>query len=207
MNQTTQQNKVKTLVRGLHHFAIRTTNMAETKAFYTGMLDLAHTQTWKEEYPDPKNGPQRYMHCFFELGDGSSLAFFQFAEGEHHAPESLPIEVFDHHIALRVGNKQELLEIKKKYEVAGRAHAVMDHGYCWSLYTRDPNNLLVEIAVDPPGIQEIMAHKVQTAATELDEFLSGNYEVSNHVRSYEHSDLPISSMEEIEKVVVPPEHR
>lgn len=192
-------------IRRLHHFAIGTSDMAKTKAFYTGLLGLKHSQTWKEEFPDP-TGPRHYMHCFFELGDGSALAFFQFAKGERRAPEKLPREVFDHHIALDVETKEEMLAIKKRYEEAKQPCSLIDHGYCWSLYTRDPNGMLVEIAVNPPGSEKIFEEKAKTADKELKEWLSGDYTVNNNERSYEKSDLPISSMEEVVEVVIAPEH-
>ncbi len=189
----------------LHHFAIGTKDMAKTKAFYSGLLGLKHSQTWKEEFPDPSRGPLHYMHCFFELGDGSALAFFQFAKGDREDPERLPREVFDHHIALRVETKEDLLAIKEKYEKAKLRYSVVDHGYCWSMYTRDPNGMLVEIAVDPPGVEKIFASKAVTADKELQEFLNGDYSVSNHERSYEKSVLPISNMQDVVSVMLPPE--
>jgi glyoxylase I family protein len=189
----------------LHHFAIGTKDMAKTKAFYSGLLGLRHSQTWKEEFPDPKRGALHYMHCFFELGDGSALAFFQFAKGDREDPERLPRQVFDHHIALRVETKDDMLAIKAKYEAANQAYSVVDHGYCWSMYTRDPNGMLVEIAVDPPGVEKVFERKAVTADKELEEFLSGDYSVSNHERSYEKSVLPISDMQDIVNVMLPSE--
>lgn len=193
-------------IRRLHHFAIGTKDMEKTRAFYEDMLGLAHTQTWKEEFPAP-TGPQHYMHCFFELGDGSALAFFQFAKGERRDPEKLPREVFDHHIALAVDSKEELLAIKAKYDAVKQRYAIIDHGYCYSLYTRDPNGLLVEVACDPPGTEPLFERKAVTASEELKAWLGGDYSVSNSERSYETSDLPISTIEDVVAVAIPPEHR
>lgn len=205
-NTGTQARRAANKVRRLHHFAIGTKDMEKTRAFYCDLIGLPHTQTWKEEFPDPK-GVQHYMHCFFELGDGSALAFFQFPKGERRDPEKLPREVFDHHIALAVDSKDELLAIKDRYEGAKQRYAIIDHGYCYSLYTRDPNGMLVEIACDPPGTEPLFERKASTAAAELKEWLSGDFTVRNHERSYEQSDLPISSIEDVVAIAIPPEHR
>ncbi len=194
-------------VRGLHHFAIGTTKMAETKAFYTGIVGLPHTQTWREEFPAGPNGPMKYMHCFFELGDGSALAFFQFAEGHRRAPEKLPREVFDHHIALRLDNTDEVIAMRDKLKAAKLPSAVIDHGYCYSLYTRDPNGMLVEFAADPDGTEELFVEKARNADVELATWLAGDLAPGNFHRSYEGAELPVSPLDEIAAVAIPPEHQ
>lgn len=205
--QSFKAHRATNKIRRLHHFAIGTKDMEKTRHFYEDILGLKHTQTWKEEFPDPKDGMRHYMHCFFELGDGSALAFFQFAKGERRDPEALPRDVFDHHIALNVDNKDELLALKAKYDAAGLRNTIMDHGYCYSLYTRDPNGMLVEIATDPPGTEPLFEDKARTAKDDLKAWLSGDYSVTNTERSYEKSDLPISPIEDIVAVMLPPEHR
>lgn len=206
MEAATIERRATNAVRGLHHFAIGTTDMEKTKAFYTGTLGLPHTQTWREEFPGGPNGPMRYMHCFFELGDGSALAFFQFAEGHRRAPEKLPREVFDHHIALKMDDTDAVLAMREKLKAAKIPSAVIDHGYCYSLYTRDPNGMLVEFAADPAGTEELFQEKALSAAEELHTWLSGDLTPGNVHRSYEGKELPVSPIEEIQEIAIPPEH-
>lgn len=194
-------------VRKLHHFAIGTTDMARTKAFYSGIVGLPHTQTWREEFPDPKVGSLKYMHCFFELGDGSALAFFQFAKGQRRDPEKLPAHVFDHHIALRMDSTEDVLAMREKLKAAKLPSALIDHGYCYSLYTRDPNGMLVEFAADPEGIESLFTEKARTADIELETWLSGDLSPGNVHRHYEEAELPVSSIDEIKAVAIPPEHQ
>ena len=199
--------RVSNKVRRLHHFAIGTTDMAKTREFYEDIIGLPHVSTWKEELPDPALGARHYMHCFFELADGSALAFFQFAKGERRDPERLPRDVFDHHIALSMDSVDDVLAMRERLKAAKRQSALIDHGYCYSLYTRDPNGLLVEFAADPVEAAEINETKVQTARKELDSFLSNDFSVSNVHRHFEAVDRPVSSMEEIVEVAIPPEAR
>jgi catechol 2,3-dioxygenase-like lactoylglutathione lyase family enzyme len=191
-------------VRRLHHFAIGTKDMAKTRAFYEDIVGLPHVATWKEEFPDPALGARRYMHCFFELGDGSAIAFFQFATGERRDPERLPREVFDHHIALAVGGIDDVLEMRERLKAANLPSALVDHGYCYSLYTRDPNGLLVEFAADPKIAADIMDKKAETAREELESWLAGDLSVSNVLRHFDASSLPTSSLEEIGQIAIPP---
>lgn len=192
-------------VRRLHHFAIGTTDMAKTRAFYEDVVGLPHVSTWKEEYPDPVLGPRHYMHCFFELADGSALAFFQFAKGERRDPARLPRDVFDLHIALHMDSVDDVLAMREQLKAAKLPSALIDHGYCYSLYTRDPNGLLVEFAADPAEAVEINETKVQTARKELESFLCGDFTVSNVHRHFEAAERPVSPMEEIMQIAIPPE--
>src|SRR3954463_2588702 len=86
----------------LHHTAYVTKDMERTRHFYEDILGLPLIATWCEM--DHLFGKDRtYCHCFFSLGDGSALAFFQFAEEEDAALFSpkIPPSPF-HHIALNV---------------------------------------------------------------------------------------------------------
>ena len=82
------------------------------------------------------------MHCFFEVGDGECLAFFQFADEEDHkefGPE-LQRSGF-RHLAMKVNSKEEQDAVKKRLEDAGYKEPemyVLEHGYCSSLYVYDP---------------------------------------------------------------------
>ncbi len=171
--------------------------MAKTRAFYEDVVGLPHVSTWKEEFPDPSQGPRHYMHCFFELGDGSALAFFQFAKGERRDPQKLPREVFDHHIALSMDSVDEVLAMRERLKAAQLSSALIDHGYCYSLYTRDPNGLLVEFAADPEDAAEINEKKVASARRELEDWLSGDFAISNVHRHFEAAERPVSPIEEI----------
>ena len=86
----------------LHHNAFLTKDQEATRAFYEDLIGLPLVATWSEA--DELFGAERvYCHTFFGLGDGSALAFFQFAnqsDQDLFDPELTPSPF--RHIALRV---------------------------------------------------------------------------------------------------------
>ena len=86
----------------LHHTAYVTKDMEATRHFYEDMIGLPLIATWSES--DELFGAMRiYCHCFFGIGDGGALAFFQFAkpEDQEQFGPQMPFSPF-HHIALNV---------------------------------------------------------------------------------------------------------
>ena len=129
-------------IKGLHHAAFRCRDSGETRAFYEDFLGLPLVEAF--EIRQTMTGRSTsVLHTFFEMGDGSCMAFFE-------AP-GLPFEFkdqhdFDLHIALEV----EPAVLDAKFE-EGRARGietrgVSDHGFIRSIYFRDPNGYVVELS-------------------------------------------------------------
>jgi catechol 2,3-dioxygenase-like lactoylglutathione lyase family enzyme len=168
----------------LHHNAYVTKDMEATRAFYEDVIGLPLMATWSES--DELFGAVRtYCHCFFGLGDGGALAFFQFANPEDQAqfgPE-IPFSPF-HHIALNV-DKETQDAIERRIKAAGYTepgHFVLEHGYCRSVYATDPNGLIVEFTLDAPGAAEINAERKAKAREELKRWLAGDHTSNNVYR-------------------------
>lgn len=168
----------------LHHNAYVTKDQEATRAFYEDLIGLPLIATWSEQ--DELFGAERvYCHTFFGLGDGSALAFFQFANQEDadlFDPELTPSPF--RHIALKVsGDLQDA--IAGRLEEAGwkpRGTFVLDHGYCRSLYTEDPNGLLIEFTVDAPNAEAIADDRQPLAHEELQKWLAGDHTSNNTYR-------------------------
>ena len=172
----------------LHHTAYVTKDLEATRAFYEDVIGLPLSATWCEA--DELFGKLRtYCHVFFDLGDGSSLAFFQFADPEDQAqfgPE-IPSSPFIH-IALCV-DEQTQDEIAGRVEAAGiqtPATYVLEHGYCRSLYVTDPNGMIVEFTCDDPRAGDGAAERKAKAHAELKRWLAGNHANNNSFRAEEH---------------------
>lgn len=170
----------------LHHTAYVTKDLERTRAFYEDVIGLPLAATWRES--DELFGEVRtYCHCFFELEDGSALAFFQFVSPRDQAefgPE-LPASPFIH-IALAVDAATQA-QIAGRIEAAGiRAPDtyVLEHGYCRSLYVVDPNGMIVELTCDAPDAvrPEAVAARRATAHRTLREWLAGNHSSTNTYR-------------------------
>jgi glyoxylase I family protein len=53
-----------------------------------------------------KQTPSNYVHCFFEVGDGSTLGFFQFEEDMRDEPMPMPRDPYEHHVSLGVDSME-----------------------------------------------------------------------------------------------------
>lgn len=170
-------------IKAVHHHAFRTKDMESTRKFWEDTLGLPMIGTFVERVDPVTEGPSNYIHTFFELGDGSKLAFFQFQEGLYKESDIQgPQDPFDHHIALTVGSKDEVHAFKARLEGRGHECMVIDHGYCFSIYFHDPNGMQVEITCDVPETDEIMGRHRQTAHNDLEKWLEGVHEANNEYR-------------------------
>lgn len=171
-------------VARLHHNAYVTRDQEATRTFYEDIIGLPLVATWSEA--DELFGAERvYCHTFFGLADGSALAFFQFEKEEDQAlfGPDMPETPFSH-IALKVeADHQD--EVAKRLAAAGYvepATFVLEHGYCRSLYVRDPNGLLIELTVDHPEVEQITATRLASAHRELAAWLAGDHTSNNTYR-------------------------
>ena len=170
----------------LHHTAYVSKDLEKTRAFYEDIIGLPLAATWSES--DELFGEVRtYCHCFFELEDGSALAFFQFAEERDQSQFGPPMPDTPFvHIALNV-DKATQDAIASRIDKAGYKPPdtyVLDHGYCLSLYVRDPNGMIVELTCDVPSAVEadvVKARKAKARA-ELARWLAGDHTSNNTYR-------------------------
>jgi catechol 2,3-dioxygenase-like lactoylglutathione lyase family enzyme len=135
------------MIQGLHHNAYRCRDSEETRAFYEDFLGLKLAGTL--EIGETKSGRKTAtLHTFYQMGDGSYLAFFE-------APD-MPFEFkaqhdFDLHIALEV-DEATLHAMFAKGKAAGiETRGVAEHGFVHSIYFRDPNGYVIELTAKLPG--------------------------------------------------------
>jgi len=156
------------MIKGLHHNAYRCRDSEETRRFYEEFLGLplAHTLEIKETLSGRKT---ETLHTFYQLGDGSYLAFFE-------APD-MPFEFkkqhdYDLHIALEVD--KEVLE-KKFAEGKARGietRGVSDHGFIHSIYFRDPNGYVIELTTKTAEHDKAMDPARNQARAKLDRWVA-----------------------------------
>ncbi|MCI5107317.1 MAG: VOC family protein [Pseudomonadales bacterium] len=148
------------MIKGLHHNAWRCRDSEQTRAFYEDFLGLPLVHAF--EISQTKTGrDSKVLHSFFQMADGSFLAFFE----EPDEPfEFKKQRDFDLHIALEV-SYEELLAMKEKGEQSGlETRGISDHGFIHSIYFRDPNGYVIELAakieVKPDPFDQDKAHSV-----------------------------------------------
>ena len=168
----------------LHHTAYVTRDMEATRKFYEEVIGLPLIATWSES--DELFGKLRtYCHCFFGIGDGGALAFFQFADPrdqEEFGPKIPPTPF--HHIALNVDAETQK-GIEERVQLAGYKEPqtyVLEHGYCRSVYVTDPNGMILEFTLDAPNAEEINRVRRKSAHEELWRWLKGDHSSNNIYR-------------------------
>ena len=168
----------------LHHTAYTTKDMEKTRKFYEEVIGLPLLATWSES--DELFGKLRtYCHCFFGLGDGGALAFFQFADKDDEKEFSPPIaDTPFHHIALKV-DKETQDAIEARVKAAGIKEPntfILEHGYCRSLYVNDPNGMRLEFTLDAPNADAINKEREKDAQATLKRWLKGDHTSNNTYR-------------------------
>lgn len=180
---TAEARRAKIPVRGFHHHAFRTRDMEATRHFWEDLVGLPMVGTFVETTDPVTEQPSNYIHTFFEMGDGSALAFFQFQEGLYkESAIKGPQDPFDHHVALEVESKDAVLAFKDRASAAGYQCMLIDHGYCYSVYLHDPNGMQVELTSKVPATHEIMSRHAATAHEDLKRWLAGVTEANNAYR-------------------------
>jgi len=125
--------------RGLHHMALLCANVERTIAFYQGILGFPLTELFENrDY-------QGSTHFFFDIGNGNSLAFFDFP-GLDLGPYAEVLGSM-HHLAISVTPEKQA-HLRSKLEAAG-VEIVFEHES--SIYFSGPDGERLELLADPLG--------------------------------------------------------
>lgn len=153
-------------IQRLHHFAWKCRDAEETRKFYEDLLDLPLEHIIRAENVPSTGEHCPYVHLFFEMAVGSCIAFFDLGDDETSEPSSnTPSWV--NFLALEVDTEADLLQSKRKLEVAGVVVlGVTDHGFVKSIYFHDPNGIRLELTTRISESDE-MAKKKAGARTAL----------------------------------------
>ena len=168
----------------MHHHAFVVADQGATRRFYEDVLGIPLVATWCE-VENVRGKVREYCHTFYELGDSSALAFFQFADPADHEELSSFRQGSLGHIALAVDAATQA-DIAARAAAADVVHRIVDHGYCRSLYVVDPDGLTVEFTLDAPEVDEINERRRADAHQELDRWLAGDRRPNNDWRAEHH---------------------
>lgn len=149
-------------IKGLHHNVYACRDSEETRKFYEDILGLRLATAF--ELTATKTGrPVKALHSFYEMHDHSFLAFFE-VPGEHSEEMFENKSDFDLHIALEVEGMDTLLEFLEKGKKAGiNMRGPSDHGFCHSIYFRDPNGYVIELTTKDEKYDEWMDQSLSQA--------------------------------------------
>ena len=137
--------------RGVNHLALVTTDMDATVRFWHGVLDARLVTTLATE---------AFRHYFFEIGEGDTVAFFEYRGVEMDTfakPAGVPFRQasqFDH-LSLDLADEDALMRLRNRLKEHGcEVTDVVDHGFIRSIYFNDPNGIALEATywlLDPTG--------------------------------------------------------
>ncbi len=152
------------MIKGLHHNAYRCRDSEETRKFYEGFLGLPLAGTL--EINETKTGrATQALHTFYELDDGSYLAFF---EAPDRPFEFKAQEDYDLHIALEVARDDLHAMFEKGKAMGIETRGISDHGFVDSIYFRDPNGYVIELAAKRDNHDQVMDRDTNGARQKLD---------------------------------------
>jgi catechol 2,3-dioxygenase-like lactoylglutathione lyase family enzyme len=129
-----------------HHLAIATRDLAATHAFYEGAMGFSLDRV--NTAPTPEGGWAR--HVFYDTGNGEMIAFWDIHDDPHvgdfqpSISKGLGLPPWTNHIAFGAETLTDLAGARDRWLAHGHDVAEIDHGWCTSIYTMDPNGIMVE---------------------------------------------------------------
>jgi catechol 2,3-dioxygenase-like lactoylglutathione lyase family enzyme len=140
------------VIQGLHHNAYRCRDSEETRRFYEGFLGLplAGALRIKESMTGRRTD---VLHTFYEMGDGSYLAFFEAPDRPFDFKDQ---HDYDLHIALEVDGATLQRMFEKGKAENRETRGISNHGFIHSIYFRDPNGYVIELTAKQPGHEQAM---------------------------------------------------
>ncbi|WP_169979314.1 VOC family protein [Microbispora sp. H10836] len=133
------ERRAASSARGLHHFALISSDVERTIRFYHELLEFPLTEIFENRDYRGSN------HFFFDIGNGNLLAFFDLP--------GLDLEPYKevlgglHHIAISV-ERETWERLRGKLDAAGVPYQVESGS---SIYFRDPDGARLELLADPLG--------------------------------------------------------
>lgn len=132
-------------VQRLNHVAYRCRDAKETAEFYRDVLGLPLRHVITQDRVPSTQEYAPHAHLFFEMADGSWVAFFDLVNEPSVTQETNPD--WAQHLAMEVSSLDELTQahqnlIDNDIDVLGP----VDHGFIRSIYFHDPSGHRLELA-------------------------------------------------------------
>ena len=155
-------------IKGLYHFSYPCRDGEETRRFYEDLLGLPLVNCMQADRVPSTGEEKPYAHFFFEMGDGSYIAFFDL--GDNIMPQPSPnTPDWVMHFAVEVASVDDVLAMRKRLNDAGvKTTDLVDHDFINSIYFFDPNGLRLEVTArtEEPGYLEKAAREAHDGMKE-----------------------------------------
>lgn len=153
-----------------HHLAVATRNMKATDHFYREIMGFDLKKV--EIGPTPVGGWAK--HFFYEIEPDRFIAFWEL-HGEPFAKEfetglslAAGLPEWVNHISFYSPSVEHLHQKRDMWLRGGHDVMEVDHNWCRSIYTRDPNNTLVEYCVTTGTFTQADKERALAAVTSDD---------------------------------------
>jgi len=137
---------------GFHHVALATKDLQATHHFYTEVMGFSLVKTVIGPVPGSPEGWAR--HVFYDTGSTGMIAFWdlhdaQWADGyPTNINKTAGLPGWVNHFAYFAPSREFLDERRKKWTDHGHMVAEVNHEFCVSIYTSDPDGNTVEFCFD-----------------------------------------------------------
>jgi catechol 2,3-dioxygenase-like lactoylglutathione lyase family enzyme len=158
-----------------HHTAFAARDLAATHRFYTEAMGFELVKA----VAAPTDRPGGWAkHLFYDTGSQGMLAVWELHDDRMEGLEvaistGLGYEPWVNHLAFDAVDLAGIEVAKRRWLDQGHDVVEIDHGFCVSVYTMDPNGILVEWCADTAAYTDDdrrRAHEVlHSDAPELDE--------------------------------------
>jgi glyoxylase I family protein len=158
-------------IYGHHHCGFRCRNAEETRHFYEDILGLPLNFVVYHDKVPSTGEEHPYCHLFFELGDGSSLGFFDLFDDKLPTPDPVTPK-WVNHFAFQVDSPEALQVMKGRLEANGvEVLGPIDHKIFDSIYFFDPNGIRLELVYQTaaPDVMKAKGEKAHALLAKFEE--------------------------------------
>lgn len=159
---------------GVDHVTMIGSNEEDTIEFYRDLLGMPLVLR-QPNLDDPNQ-----THLFFDAGDGRILTFFVTDDRDSNPQPHRHRVGSVHHISVSI-DPHEFETVAESLEDAGHGFNVFDRGVFHSLYTRDHNGLVIELATDKYEIPDDRRAEVLAKTQEVREADGADYAEAEHL--------------------------
>jgi len=157
------------LCKKLHHAAYRCKDAGETTKFYTEMLGLKFAHAMGEDHVPSTGKCSPHVHIFFELEDGSSIAFFECPKDPGDIKDMASPDWIQH-FAFEVESVEVVMRAKEDLQAKGlNVIGPTNHDdFITSIYFFDPSGHRLELTArtchDPARLRSFADEAPQVLA-------------------------------------------
>ncbi|HVB49905.1 MAG TPA: VOC family protein [Burkholderiales bacterium] len=184
--------------RGIDHLAFVTDDLPTTMDFYTRVLGMQLVHVRRVPFERDRGQPpyDNLRHYFFNMGNDSLLAFFEYPKGLAKQNRDLPGGM--QHVAFHVApDKFDAVVDTVKACGVNVIGPVPLGGRFWSAYFFDPNGIRLEFATDRSGemrsVIESVRQTEEEARAELETLFSDRNEVQKWLAHMPLKKVPITA--------------